>query len=588
MEPAGSDIGAIEETVAFLDYFKELPDPRQAGKVIYPLAEVLLLCLLAVLAGAESFVDIARFGEKKIEFLRRFRPFHHGTPAHDHLGDIFAVLDAERFQRCFVDWVAALTGAPKEVVAIDGKTLRRSGEKKSAKAAIHMVSAFAARQRLVLGQVKVADKANEIVAIPKLLDLLAIEGAIVTLDAIGCQRAIAQQILDKKADYVLALKGNQGTLREDVELFAAEQKANGFKDAKISRHQTVDGDHGRIETRTYTAIHDVAWLQERHGWPGLQGVIMVESTREIADKIERETRFYITSLVWLASQLGPVIRSHWAIENSLHWVMDMIFRDDECRIRTDHAPANFTTIKHMAQNLIRKAPGKDSLRLRRKTAAWDDDFLASLLAHDSFTRFPWDERRLESSDNAAGFTNERLALPARPLGVLFGKRRHRDHLAMPALAAQPAEKATLQKLRVEPIGLRPAVFARHRDTRCMNDVDLDAECSEPARQPEAVVSGLERDGDAGDLVTFLLGFLPPAAQQLQQCVLIDRDLLQRLALNTRNNASDEPTRLTHLDHRDQRRVHIQLVQTPAEIVHSLGFAFHHRGAPSGHGQSSDG
>ena len=378
MEPAGSDIGAIEETVAFLDYFKELPDPRQAGKVIYPLAEVLLLCLLAVLAGAESFVDIARFGEKKIEFLRRFRPFHHGTPAHDHLGDIFAVLDAERFQRCFVDWVAALTGAPKEVVAIDGKTLRRSGEKKSAKAAIHMVSAFAARQRLVLGQVKVADKANEIVAIPKLLDLLAIEGAIVTLDAIGCQRAIAQQILDKKADYVLALKGNQGTLREDVELFAVEQKANGFKDAKISRHQTVDGDHGRIETRTYTAIHDVAWLQERHGWPGLQGVIMVESTREIADKIERETRFYITSLVWLASQLGPVIRSHWAIENSLHWVMDMIFRDDECRIRTDHAPANFTTIKHMAQNLIRKAPGKDSLRLRRKTAAWDDDFLASL------------------------------------------------------------------------------------------------------------------------------------------------------------------------------------------------------------------
>ena len=168
--------------------------------------------------------------------------------------------------------MAALTGAPKEVVAIDGKTLRRSGEKKSAKAAIHMVSAFAARQRLVLGQVKVADKANEIVAIPKLLDLLAIEGAIVTLDAIGCQRAIAQQILDKKADYVLALKGNQGTLREDVELFAAEQKANGFKDAKISRHQTVDGDHGRIETRTYTAIHDVAWLQERHGWPGLQGV----------------------------------------------------------------------------------------------------------------------------------------------------------------------------------------------------------------------------------------------------------------------------------------------------------------------------
>src|SRR4249920_264510 len=375
-----ADLTAFGETVVFLDCFNDLPDPRQAGKVIYALPEVLLLCLLAVLAGAETFVDIARFGEKKIELLRRFRPFRHGTPAHDHLGDILAVLDAEQFQRCFVDWVAALTGTRREVIAIDGKTLRRSGGKTDAQAAVHMVSAFAAHQRLVLGQVKVADKSNEIVAIPKLLDLLAIEGAVVTIDAIGCQRDIAQKILAKKADYVLALKGNQGTLREDVELFAAEQKANGFKDATVTRHQTVDGDHGRIETRTYTAIHDVDWLKERHDWPGLQGVVMVESTREIADKVERETRFYITSLTWLACQLGSVVRSHWAIENSLHWVMDMVFRDDECRVRTDHAPANFTTLKHMAHNLIRKAPGRDSLRLKRKVAAWDDDFLASLLA----------------------------------------------------------------------------------------------------------------------------------------------------------------------------------------------------------------
>jgi len=271
------------------------------------------------------------------------------------------------------------------VIAIDGKTLRRSYQKKGAKAPIHMVSAFAARQRIVLGQVKVAEKSNEIVAIPALLDMMMIEGAIVTIDAMGCQRDIAAKILEKKA-YVLALKSNQGTLCEDVEVFVAEQKANGFKDTKVSRHETVDGDHGRIETRTYTAIHDVAWLQERHDWPGLRGVVMVESTREIlgsspgTDKVERETRFYITSLVLLAHALGPVIRSHWAVENSLHWVMDMIFRDDECRIRTDHAPANFTTLKHMAHNLIRKAPGKDSLRLKRKVAAWDDDFLASLIA----------------------------------------------------------------------------------------------------------------------------------------------------------------------------------------------------------------
>jgi predicted transposase YbfD/YdcC len=386
MEQAAVALEAIGESIVFLDHFKELPDPRQRGKITYPLGEVLLLCLLAVLGGAETFVDIARFGEKKLDLLRRFRPFRDGTPSHDHLGDIFATLDAEAFQRCFVSWVAALTGVPAEVIAIDGKTLRRSYQKKGAKAPIHMVSAFAARQRLVLGQVKVADKSNEIVAIPALLDMMTIAGAIITIDAMGCQRGIAQKIVDSKADYVLALKGNQGTLREDVELFAAEQKANGFKDTKISQSQTVDGDHGRIETRIYTVFHDVAWLQERHDWPELKGIVMVESKREIpgatpeADKMQQETRFYITSLVWLAHQLGPVVRGHWSIENSLHWVMDMLFRDDECRIRTHHAPANFTTLKHMAHNLIRKAPGKDSLRLKRKVAAWDDDFLASLIA----------------------------------------------------------------------------------------------------------------------------------------------------------------------------------------------------------------
>jgi predicted transposase YbfD/YdcC len=335
--------------------------------------------LLAVLAGAETFVDIARFGEKKRDLLRRFRRFADGTPSHDHLGDIFATLDAVAFQRCCVAWVASLTEASAEVIAIDGKTSRRSYQKKGCKQAIHMVSAFAARQRLVLGQIKVADKSNEIVAIPKLLDMLAIEGAIVTIDAMGCQREIAQKIVDKKADYVLALKGNQGTLHEDVELFAAEQKAKGFNDTKISRHQTVDGEHGRIETRTTTVIHDVAWLRERHAWPGLNGVVMVESARELADKVEHETRFYITSLLSLAGHLGPIVRSHWAVENSLHWVMDMTFRDDECRVRSHHAPANFTTIKHMAHNLIRNPPGKDSLRLRRKLAAWDDEFLTGLL-----------------------------------------------------------------------------------------------------------------------------------------------------------------------------------------------------------------
>jgi predicted transposase YbfD/YdcC len=209
--------------------------------------------------------------------------------------------------------------------------------------------------------------------------MLAIEEAIVTIDAMGCQHDIAQKILDKKADYILALKGNQGSLREDVEVFVAEQEAAGFKDCEISQDRMIDGDHDRIETRITTVIHDVEWLQDRHDWPGLKAVVMVESSREISGKIEQEKRFYITSLMMLAHLVGPAIRSHWSIENSLHWVMDMLFRDDECRVRTDHAPANFTTIKHMAYNLLRNASGKNSLRSRRKAASWDDDFLASLI-----------------------------------------------------------------------------------------------------------------------------------------------------------------------------------------------------------------
>jgi predicted transposase YbfD/YdcC len=380
MDGSAEDTGEIFEATVFLSHFNDLPDSRQAGKVVYPLDEVLLLALLATLAGAETFTDIARFGDKKLTLLRRFRPFRDGTPPHDRIGDIFATLDADHFQRCFVAWVASVTGIPAGVIAIDGKTVRRSGRKRDAKLPIHMVSAFAARQRLVLGQVKVAEKSNEIIAIPKLLSLLAIEGAIVTIDAMGCQRDIAKAILDKNADYVLALKGNQGSLRGDVELFAAEQRAKGFADTEVSQDTTIDGDHGRIETRTTTVIHDVEWLQQRHAWPGLKAVVMVESSREISGKIEQETRFYLTSLVMIAALLGPVVRSHWAIENCLHWVMDMMFRDDECRVRTDHAPANFTTIKHMAYNLLRTATSKDSLRLRRKVAAWDDDFLAALIA----------------------------------------------------------------------------------------------------------------------------------------------------------------------------------------------------------------
>jgi predicted transposase YbfD/YdcC len=268
---------------------------------------------------------------------------------------------------------------PEGVIAIDGKTVRRSSNKRSGKAAIDRVSAFAACQRVVPGQLKVAEKSNEIIAIPKLLDMLAIKGAMVTMDAMGCQRELAQKIIDKKADYVLALKGNRGSLREDVEIFAAGQTAMGFADTRIRRDSTIDGDHGRIETRTTTVIDDVEWLQERHNWPGLKAVVMLESTREIGGKTGQQTRFHITSLVMLAHLPGAVVRSHWPIGNSLHWVLDMVFRDDGCRVRTEHAPANFAAIKHMAQNLLRNTSGENSLRGKRKAAGWDDDFLVSLI-----------------------------------------------------------------------------------------------------------------------------------------------------------------------------------------------------------------
>ena len=376
-------MAAIDETilegVVFLDHFADLPDPRQLSKVIYPLDEILLVSLLAVLAGAETFTAIAQFGKDKLDLLRRLRPFVNGTPDHDRLGEVFAALDTEQFQNCFVSWIAATTAIPADVIAIDGKTSRRAHNKKRGLNPIHMVSAFAARQRLVLGQVKVAEKSNEIVAIPKLLDMLAIEGAIVTIDAMGCQREIAARIIDKKADYVLALKGNQGTLREDVEIFANEQKAKDFRDTTVSQDQTVDGDHGRIETRRTTVFHDVGWLQERHDWPGLKAVVMVDSEREIGTRVERETRLYITSSTDKADKLGDVVRRHWAVE-SMHWLMDCLFRDDECRVRTEHAPANFTTIKHIAHNLLRRHPAKLSMTNKRLKAGWNEQFLVSLIS----------------------------------------------------------------------------------------------------------------------------------------------------------------------------------------------------------------
>lgn len=363
----------------FLEHFSGLEDPRQRAKVLYPLDEVLLLTLCAVLSGAEGWVAVGLFGEKKLDFLRRFLPFSHGTPSHDQLGLIFAALDPAQFQACFIAWSEALSDAVGGVVAVDGKTLRRSFDRAGGKAPIHMISAWSSRQRLVLGQRQVDDKSNEITAIPQLLDLLSLKGAIVTIDAMGCQRDIAAKILDKEADYLLGLKGNQGTLRDDVELLFSEQAERDFAELEIDRQQTVDADHGRLETRRILATEDIDWLRERHPWAGLRSVVAVTARRETADKTSTETRYFITSLPANAEVIAKAVRDHWGIENGLHWVMDMTFRDDECRIRKKNAPANFVAVKHMATNLLRKAPGKESLRSKRHMAAWDDEFLQKIV-----------------------------------------------------------------------------------------------------------------------------------------------------------------------------------------------------------------
>jgi predicted transposase YbfD/YdcC len=376
----GSEQPNQNDSIVFIDSFSALGDPRQINKATYPLEEILLLVLCAVVSGADDWVAIALYGEQKLTFLRRFLPYKHGTPSHDQLGKLFAALDKEQFQQCFINWVTALRQAIKGVVAIDGKTLRRSFDKAGKKGAIHMVSAWCSEQNLVLGQTMVDKKSNEITAIPQLLDLLTLEGAIVTIDAMGCQRDIAQKIIDKKADYILSLKGNQGNMHEDIERIFAKQKKTKKKGAKTTCCETTEKDHGRLETRKVTVCTDVAWLQRRYGWPGLAAIVMVEyHSTDASGRVRAENRFYISSREADAEFMAAAIRDHWGVENGLHWVMDMLFRDDECRIRKGNAPANFTTIKHMASNLLRLAKGNRSLRQKRHQAAWNEDYLFELV-----------------------------------------------------------------------------------------------------------------------------------------------------------------------------------------------------------------
>jgi predicted transposase YbfD/YdcC len=364
-------------SVAILDHFQDLPDPRQQGKVLYPLAEIILTALCAILCGADCYVEIAEFGKAKIDFLKRFLPFERGIPSHDTFGIIFSSIDSVLFNKIFISWVQSLQDTIPELIAIDGKTIRRSMD--GAKKPIHVVSAWASMQRMVMGQMKTEEKSNEITAIPELLSILVLKGAIVTIDAMGCQKKIAENILGKQADYVLAVKENQPKLHEEIDLFFQAVESQTLP-CELNICQTLDKEHGRIETRTYSITDQIDFLSCVNVWPGIKSIGSVTSEREINGVVSKSTRYFISSLGNDVHTFAKAVRSHWSIENSLHWVMDIVFRDDECRIRKKHGPANFVTLKHITHNMLKSMNVKSSMRVRRKRAGWDDAFLTSALA----------------------------------------------------------------------------------------------------------------------------------------------------------------------------------------------------------------
>lgn len=363
--------------------FGEMEDPRVTGRSRYPLIEIITIAICAVIAGAETWTDIETFGESKKDWLKGFLELEHGIPSHDTFGDVFSALDGEAFQLCFIRWVEGVFTVTKgQVVSIDGKTARRSHDKSIGKDAIHMVSAWANGNGITLGQRKIDDKSNEITAIPELLQLLNVTGCIVTIDAMGCQKKIAQTIRDGKADYVLAVKGNQARLHQDIQDWFAYADKVAFNDIDHDYYKCVNKGHGRLEIRECWVIADpVAFEYIRHyeGWADLNAIVRVRRERRLKDKVEHETAYYITSLETDAKTLLTATRQHWGIENSLHWVMDVTFREDDMRTRNGNSSQNMIVLRNLALNILKKDISKKSLRQKRYKAALDDNFLLQLL-----------------------------------------------------------------------------------------------------------------------------------------------------------------------------------------------------------------
>jgi predicted transposase YbfD/YdcC len=404
----------VSPPVSLFRHFSDLPDPRIDRTKRHKLIDVIGVSICAVICGADGWAAIEEYGQAKETWLRDFFELPHGIPSDDTFRRVLTCVSPTQFQDRFMNWVQAIsTRMAGHVVPIDGKTVRRSYDRGDHKAAIHMISAWASADHLVLGQRKTDAKSNEITAIPDLLELLALEGCIVTIDAMGCQTTIASQIVDQGGEYVLALKENQEQTYQAVVAFfdqvhgpkpgasspspppekpqpldLKQQQERARRQAQqqhawsqaTTAYETVDGEHGRIEIRRYWQVADLSWCEERSRWKHLQSIGMVEAERHVADQVSIERRYYLSSLAPDITRFAQAIRSHWGIENSLHWVLDMTFHEDACRIRNGSAPENFTVLRHIAVNLLNRDPSDTrSLAMKRRRAGWDNTYLAQIL-----------------------------------------------------------------------------------------------------------------------------------------------------------------------------------------------------------------
>lgn len=370
---------------AFVSNFSNLDDPRKDNhNRRHDLMDILMLTILGVICGADTWVAVEKFGYSKLDFLQKFLKLDNGIPSHDTIGEFFARLNAEKFQQCFLHWVNALFKITDgEIIAIDGKTLRHSYDTASNKPAIHMVNAWACKNSLCLGQYKTEEKSNEITAIPELLKLLDISGCIVTIDAMGCQKKIAAQIISQEADYLFSLKGNQSTLHNDIKLYIESKVDNEqHKKADFDYHESIDADHGRIETRRCWATESIDWLSQKDKWDGFKSIGMIEyfSENKATGETTLDRRFFISSLTANAKKFSETVRYHWCVENGLHWCLDVAFNEDQCRVRKDHGATNFAVLRQIAMNLLKQEKSaKVGIKNKRLMAGWDDKYLGKVL-----------------------------------------------------------------------------------------------------------------------------------------------------------------------------------------------------------------